>query len=335
MHKSKLFIGLFAGLGVAFGALSASAKPLEIRISWSVAPAHLTPLLPINTSMYRHYGKSYVIKPMRIRGSGPALQAMAAGEVDIGGLSGQALVLGVTRAKLDITVIAQLMSSGVKGYSASSFWARKGEFKSAKDLKGKRLAVNARGGTVDAALRAMLGRFGYRDGPDYQLVEVRFPAMLPALESKRVDLGYLVLPFNFIAMKKGGYEPIFSMLDALGPVQTLNWIARESWIKKNRAAVIDFLEDHLRFRAWMVDPKNRDEVLKVVSKATKRPAKNYASWVFTKKGYYHAPDAVSDTAMLQKNIDDLVELKILPNSVDVAKHTDQSLVEEAKRRLKR
>ena len=84
MHRSKLFIGLIAGLGVGLGALTASAKPLEIRISWAVAPAHLTALLPINTSMYRHYGKSYVIKPMRMRGSGPALQAIAAGEVDIG-----------------------------------------------------------------------------------------------------------------------------------------------------------------------------------------------------------------------------------------------------------
>ncbi len=335
MNKSRFLIGLIAGLGFGLGAVTASAKPLEIRISWAVAPAHLTALLNINTSMYRHYGKSYVIKPLRMRGSGPALQALAAGESDIGGLSGQALVLGIKRAKLDLKVIAQLMSAGFKGYPSSSFWARKGEFKSPKDLKGKRLAVNARGGTIDAALRAMLGRYNYRDGPDFQLVEVRFPAMLPALESKRVDLAYLVLPFNFIAKKKGGFEPIFAMSDALGPTQTLNWIARAGWIKKNRAAVVDFLEDHMRFRAWAQDPKNRQEMLKVVSKATKRPAKNYAGWVFTKKGYYHAPDAKSNTAMLQKNIDDLVKLKILPFGVNVAKNTDQTLTTEAYGRLKR
>lgn len=335
MQKRNLLMGLAAGIGIGLCTAIAYAKPLEIRISWSVAPAHLTPLLPIDTSMYRHYGKSYVIKPMRIRGSGPALQAIAAGEVDIGGLSGQALVLGVKRAKLDLKVIAQLMSSGVKGYSSSAFWARKGEFKSPRDLKGKRLAVNARGGTVDAALRAMLGRYGYRDGPDYQLVEVRFPAMLPALESKRVDLGLLVLPFNFIAMKKGGYEKVFTMMEALGPTQTLSWIARTDWVAKNRKALVDFLEDNIRFRAWANDPKNRDEMIKVVSKATKRPAKNYAKWVFTKKGYYHALDAASDTAILQKNLDDLVKLKILEDKIDVAKHTDQSLVKEAYSRVKK
>ena len=112
-------------------------------------------------------------------------------------------------------------------------------------------------------------------------------------------------------------------------------IARAGWIKKNRAAVVDFLEDHMRFRAWAQDPKNRQEMLKVVSKATKRPAKNYAGWVFTKKGYYHAPDAKSNTAMLQKNIDDLVKLKILPFGVNVAKNTDQTLTTEAYGRLKR
>ena len=157
--------------------------------------------------------------------------------------------------------------------------------------------------------------------------------MLPALESKRVDLTVLVLPFNFIAEKKGGMKPLFTMGDALGPTQTLQYVTRASWVAKNRAALVDFFEDHLRFRRWLYDPKNREAALGIVSKVTKRPAKNYASWVFTKKDNYRNLDAVSDTKLLQKNIEDLNKLGVLDQTIEVEKYTDSSLVQEAKRRL--
>jgi NitT/TauT family transport system substrate-binding protein len=332
----RTFVVLAAALAMSVSAVAgASAEPLKLRIHWAVAPAHLTPLLPLNTSMYKHYGKTYVIEPLNMEGSGPALQALAAGEVDITGLSAQALVLGVTRANLDLRVIAQLMSQGVHGYGDNSFWVRKGEVKSVKDLKGKIAAINARGSTIDVAVRAMLGRHGLQDGKDYQIVEVRFPAMLPALESKRVDLAVLVQPFDQIAEKKGGFEPLFSFGEALGPTQTLQYVARGEWVAKNRAVLVDFLEDHLRFRRWAEDPKNHKEVVAIVSKVTRQPTENLESWVFTKKGYYHDPEGRSDDKVLQKNIDDLKEFGIVPATIEVAKYTDMSLVDEAARRLEK
>jgi sulfonate transport system substrate-binding protein len=317
------------------GSLPVAAEPLKIRISWAVAPAHLTPLIPhAPKDVYRHYGKSYVVEPIHITGSGPALQALAAGELQMGGLSAQALVLGATRAKLDLRVVAQLMSQGVKGYPSSEYYARKGDIKSPADLKGKTFAVNARGSTIDAAVRRYMAKHNFEDGRDYRIVEVRFGAMLAALESKRVDVAPLLQPFNLMAERKGTMEPVFSTIDALGGAQTLQYIARASWIEKNRAALIDFFEDHLRFRRWLEDSANRDQALKILSDLTKRPVKAYEEWAFTKKAYYYDPDGISDTQLLKKNIDDLKEMDILPTSLDVAKYTDMSLVQEAKKRLK-
>lgn len=333
----KKVVGLLTAATLAAAALGiapAAAEPLKIRISWAVAPAHLTPMIPhVPKDVYRHYGKSYVVEPIHIAGSGPALQALAAGELQMGGLSAQALVLGATRAKLDLRVVAQLMSQGVSGYPSSEYYARKGEIKSPADLKGKVFAVNARGSTIDAAVRRYMSKHGFDDGRDYQIVEVRFPAMLAALESKRVDVAPLLQPFNLIAERKGNMEPVFSTIDALGPTQTLQYIARASWIEKNRAAVIDFFEDHLRFRRWLMDPANREEAVKIVADLTKRPVTSYQDWAFTKKAYYYDPDGLSDSKLLQKNIDDLKEMDILPASVDVEKYTDLSLVQEAKKRL--
>jgi NitT/TauT family transport system substrate-binding protein len=231
-------------------------------------------------------------------------------------------------------VVAQLMSQGVAGYPSSDYYARKGEIKSPADLKGKVFAVNARGSTIDAAVRRYMGKHGFKDGQDYRIVEVRCPAMLAALESKRVDVAPLLQPFNLMAEKKGHMEPVFSTIDALGGTQTLQYIARASWVAANRAAVIDFFEDHLRFRRWLMDPANRDAALKILADLTKRPVASYQDWAFTKKAYYYDPDGHSDSKLLQKNIEDLKEMDILPASVDVEKYTDMSLVQEAKKRLK-
>lgn len=335
MRFGKTLTGLAAGVAAVVIAQNASADPVKIRIQWSVAPAHMTPLIPeAPKGIYKNYGKTYVVEPVRMRGSGPALQALAAGEIDLGGMSVQALVYGVKRARLDLRVIAQVMSSGVKGYGATGYYVREGDIKKLEDLKGKIIAVNALGGTIDAAVQAQLGKLGWKPGRDYQEVEIRFPAMLSALRSKRVDMTALVTPFDLIAEKQGGVKRLFDMRDALGPTETLQWIGKADWIKKNRAALVDFLADNIRFRKWLYDSKSREQVLETVAKVTKRPAKNYASWVFTRKDNYRDPHAMPNTGRIQKNIDDLVRLGILDGGIDAKKYVDTSMAQEAAARVK-
>ena len=335
MLKNTLLIGASFATALALGSGLAAAEPVEIRIQWSVTPAHMTPLIPhAPKGVYRHWGKSYVVKPIRMRGSGPALQAVAAGEIEFGGISAQALTLGIKRARLDLRVIAQVMSGGVEGYATSEYHVRKGEITSLKGLKGKIIAVNALGGTVDAGVRAHLGRAGMKSGRDFQIVEVRFPAMLPALVSKKVDLAILVTPFNLIAQRKGKTAKLFTMRDALGPTETLQWIGKADWIKKNRAVLVDFLEDNIRFRRWLYNPKNRQAAADIISKVTKRPAKNYVGWAFTNKDNYRDPNAMTNVARLQKNIEDLNKLGVLPMTIDAKKYVDMSIAKEAAKRLK-
>ncbi len=334
MKRIATISSFAAALAVMTG--SAQAAPLEIKIQWSVAPAHITPLLPhAPKGIYKHYGKSYVIKPQRMRGSGPALQAVAAGEISFGGMSAQALVRGVKKAKLDLVGIANVMSSNVKGYGSTGFFSLAGKFKSLKELKGKVVAVNAIGSSIDAAVIAQFGKVGMKAGRDFQVVEVRFPAMLGALQKGRVQLTPLLTGFELRAKSKGvKIDKLFDMRDALGPTETLVWIGRRDFVKKNRAALVDFLEDNIRFRKWAFDPKNREAVLNLLAKVTKRPAKGYAPWAFTKKDSYRHPLALVDVKRYQKNVDDLIKLGVLKTKLDVSKHVDNSLAEEAAKRIK-
>jgi NitT/TauT family transport system substrate-binding protein len=319
---------------VAALAPPAIAEPLKLRISWSTTPSHITPLLPeIPKEVYRHWGQSYVIEPVFIAGSGPMLTALAADETEIAGFGYQSFGLSVTNAKLETRGFVGMFGSKEPN-SDSAFWVKAdGPIKKIEDLKGKRAAVNARGSGVDASLRKMLKDHGLEDGRDYQIVEVRFAAMLPNLEQDKIDMAFLVLPFDLQAEKNPKFRRLFTMRDALGPNETVVWGAKADFIAKNRAALVDMIEDNILARRWLYDPKNHEAVLKILTKVTKIPEAEYRGWVFTQRDTYRSMDGTFDPALLQKNLDDLYKLGVTPGTIDVAKYTDLSLVAEAKKRL--
>ena len=84
---------------------------------------------------------------------------------------------------------------------------------------------------------------------------------------------------------------------------------------------------------WYLDPKNHDEAAKIASSLLKIPPDRFG-WLFTKKDYYRDPDMKPDLIALQRNVDIALELGIIKERVDVKKHSDLSIVEEAAKRLK-
>lgn len=311
----------------------AAAEPLNLRISWATAPSQITPLLPeVPPEVYRHWGKSYIVEPKFMQGNGVILPALQTGELEIAGYSYQSFAISVFGANLDIKAFASVFASK-PGYADSGYWVKKGVIQKYEDLRGKTIAVNSRGSSADASLHKMLNDYGLKDGTDYQLVEVRFPAMLPTLESGKVAMAFLTLPFSLAAEKNPEYKQMFSMMDALGPNETVIYAAKTDFIAQHRAALIDFLEDNIRARAWMNDPKNHKAAVKMVARVLKQPEENFSEWVFTTKDSYRAPDASFDPKLLQKNIDDLKTLGVTDKTFDVSQKVDLSLIAEAKKRM--
>jgi NitT/TauT family transport system substrate-binding protein len=326
MRKFVLIVAALLAAGAA------QAEPLKLRIHWATIPGHWAPLnAKIGDKVQPHYGKSYVVEPIFIAGSGPALQALAAGELELAGLSPQAISAGINEAKLDLRVIGQQLSTDVPGFAGSGFWVRKDEITKVEDLKGKTIGVNARGSTIDAAARTMLSRHGMEDGKDYQIVELRFPAQLPALQSKRVDLAILLRPFDDMAAKDPNLKELFSMGDAIGPTETVTWVGKADFIAKNRAVLIDFLEDNIRLRRWATGA-GHDEAVKALAELTKKPVPDMM-YAYTKGDNYYDPDAKANSARMQKNIDDLVKIKLVNATIDTKKVVDNSLAEEAAKRV--
>jgi NitT/TauT family transport system substrate-binding protein len=310
------------------------AEPVKIRLGYFVIPGIISPLLFKKTDIMKHYGKSYTVENVFIRGSSLALQALAAKEVDISFTSFSAFTNAIINGGLDIKIISDLAAWSSKGHQGPVYVVRgDSDIKTIKDLKGKVLAVPARGTGFHFALLANLKKIGYVENKDFNVVEVRVPGMGPALKAKKVDLATAVPPFLYLMEKKDKVRRLFRPEDGMGDVQSLLNIGRTEFLNANKAAVADFMEDYIIALKWFLDPKNHDEASEITAKFTKRPVRIYKSFAFTKKDFYRDPSATPNMAALQRNIDTLLDLGVIKKRVVAAKHTDFSYLNEAKKRL--
>ena len=318
---------------VALG--TAQAEPVKIRAAW-VAPVSNWPSIVLEKKdLTKHLGKSYTLEAVRFAGTPPMITALANGELEIANLAYSTFPLAVQNANLDdLRVIADEFQDGVTGFHSNEFSVlADSPIKKVEDLKGKVIATNALGSAVDIVSRAMLRKHGLEDKRDYTTVEAPFPTMKAMLKEKKADLIPSVPPFNFDPELKQISRALFTSKDAIGVSQFIIWAARKSFIDKNRAAMVDFLEDMLIIERWFMDPKNHDEVAQIASKVTKAPPERFG-WLFTKQDYYRNPDMLPDINALQSNIKTTHDLGFIKAPLDVTKYTDLSLVQEAAKRLK-
>jgi NitT/TauT family transport system substrate-binding protein len=335
-----------AGLAAAFalvllsaaltGAGSATAaEVLKIRLSYVVPVANWATLLVEKKDLATHLGKSYELEITRFAGTPPMITALAAGELDIADLTYPTLPIAIQNAGMDdLRVIADEFQDGNPGYYSNEYFVlADGPIKKVEDLKGKAVAVNASGAAVDVAMRAMLRRHGLENKRDYTIVEAPFPTMRAMLAEKKVDLVPAVLPFSLDPELHRIGRPLFDTKDAVGVSQFSIWVARKSFIEKNRAVLTDMMEDSLRIVRWYLDPANHKEAMEISARITKQPAERF-TWVFTKQDNYRDPDMMPDLVALQRNVDLTRDLGFIGKSFDVTKFADLSVVKEAAARLK-
>jgi NitT/TauT family transport system substrate-binding protein len=283
----------------------------------------------------RHLGKSYVFEPVRYQGTPPMITAMANGELEVANLAYSTLGIAIQNAGLDdVRVIADEFRDGMPGrYTQEYLVLADGPVKKPQDLKGKVIGTNAAGSAVDVATRAMLRKFGLEDKRDYTVVEAPFPTMRAMLAEKKVDLIPGVLPFSLDPELRKISRVLYTQREAIGVTEMIVWTARKPFLDKNRAAMVDFMEDTLRIVQWYLDPKNQKAAAEIASRVTKQPAERFG-WLFTEKDYFRDPNMMPDLAALQKNLDMTKDLGFMRAGLDVRKYTDTSITEEAAKRLK-
>jgi sulfonate transport system substrate-binding protein len=334
MMRMIRFIALGALAVALAGVGAAQADPLKIRVAYVVPVANWASLLAEKKDLAKHWGTSYDFEAVRYQGTPPMITALATGELEIADLAYSTLGLAIQNAGIDdLQVIADEFQDGVPGYYSDEFFVRKdAAINKIEDLKGKVIATNAAGSGIDIAMKAMLHKHGLDDKRDYTTIEAPFPAMASMLAEKKVDMVPGVLPFSLNPALRDPSNVLFTQEQGVGRTQMIIWSARKSFIDKNRAALVDFMEDALRIERWYLDPKNHAEVVAIGARLLKVPPERLA-WLFTKQDYYRDADGKPDLVALKKNVDMTKELGFFSGAVDIGQHTDLSIVTEAAKRL--
>jgi NitT/TauT family transport system substrate-binding protein len=314
-------VALLAGLG------GVRADPLKIRVAWIVPASNIASILFAKPGIAQHLGTSYVMEPVHFQGTPPMVTALAVDDLDVAVLGYSSLDLAVQNAGMDdLRIVADEFQDGVDDYFTNLFMVRADSpIHKVEDLKGKVLATNAGGSAVDVAMRAVLHKAGLVENRDYTVVEAGFGAMKAMLGDRKVDLVPAVVPFSQDAELRK---------NAMGPSELGFWVARQGFLEKHRAAMLDFLEDTLRATRWYLDPANHDEAVKIAADFSKAPPALFSDWLFTKKDYYRDANLIPNLDALQANVDLQRDLGFFTGQIDVRKYTDLSLVEEAAKRLK-
>jgi sulfonate transport system substrate-binding protein len=335
LAKLALTMALAALAGAAAPGAARAADLVTIRLSYVVPISDLPSLLLEKKDLAQHLNKTYRLEVTRFAGTPPMVTALASGAVDVADLAFTTLPIAIQNAGIDdLRVIADGFQDGVAGHYSNEYMVLKdGPIKKIADLKGRVVATNAAGSGVDIAMRAMLHKAGLENRRDYTVIEAPFPTMRAMLSEKKVDLVPAVLPFSLDPAMLKIAHPLFNAKDAVGISQFTMWTARAGFIAKNRAAMVDFMEDTLRILRWYLDPANQKEVMAICARLTKQPAERF-TWAYTAKDYFRDPDLMPNLEALQHNVDLTRDLGFIKASFEVSRFSDLSLVQEAAKRLK-
>jgi sulfonate transport system substrate-binding protein len=323
-------------LMLAGGHASAADQPVKIRIAWVVPIGNWASIIYEKKDLMPHYGKSYVVEPVHFQGTPPMIAALAAGELEIADLAFSSFALAVVNAEMgDLRVIGDESQDGVDGHRSGTYYVLKdGPVKTIDDLKGKMLATVGAGAALDIPVRAMLRKHGLEDRRDYAMVEAAFPNMLPMLLDRKIDFMPAVNPFVHDPRFKDGTRPLFTVAEAMGgPTDFIIWTAHESFIKANRAVMVDLLEDTVRVARFLTDPANHAEVVQIAAKVSKQPAASL-DYVYGKDDPYRDPNLRPNLVNLQRAIDVQQETGFLKDKLDIKAYADLAPLEEAIARIK-
>jgi sulfonate transport system substrate-binding protein len=256
MHFPKLVSAVSV---VAVMLSTAHAEPVTIRVGWVAVISNLPSILFLKEGLAHHQGVSYVMEAPHFANTPTMVPALAADAVDVAAISYSAFALAIENAKMDdLRVIADEFQDGVPGHYSDEFMVLKDSpIRTIDDLKGKVLASNGAGGAVDMALRVMLRKHGLEDKRDLSIIEVSSPNQKAMLEQRKVDLITTATPFSQDPALRQMARTLFTQHEAMGTTQMIVWAARAGFLAKNRAAMVDFLEDTIHRGARLLPRPRR------------------------------------------------------------------------------
>jgi ABC-type nitrate/sulfonate/bicarbonate transport system substrate-binding protein len=210
-----------------------------------------------------------------------------------------------------------------------SLIARK-DIRSPQELKGKKIGGSTPGGTATLMADTALKHFGFQAGRDVTIVPLR-ENRLTALDSGSVDAALLGVPENILAVDRGYNELLF-----VGDIVNFPQNAIGASVKKIQESpeeVYAMVRGALRALYFVLEPRNREEVVNVIVKQWKLTDRRIATEMLRQFHRGVARDLMAKPEGMQLMIDLVREDSKVTQPFTIAQVVDYSFLEKARRDL--
>ncbi|WP_354111762.1 HipA domain-containing protein [Bradyrhizobium sp. S3.12.5] len=183
--------------------------------------------------------------------SGPQdIQTVVTGDIDIGGAFYGA-ILKLIAAKAPIKAVVGYYGSDANTYYGY-FVKDDSPIKTARDLIGKKVAVNTLGAHLEFVLREYLARSGLSAGEARQVTLVAIPPVSgeQALRQGQVEVSALSGVLRDKALERGGIRSLFNDTDLFGQFTGGAYVLREKFINDNSNASRKLVDGLSRAIEW-------------------------------------------------------------------------------------
>jgi NitT/TauT family transport system substrate-binding protein len=315
MRRAFVLFGLLMMGLVALPVSRAPAADLE-KLRVSIIPiGDVAPLFAaVQNGYFRELGLEIDTTPSA--GGAAGIPGLIGGSFDIAYGNVVSALLAVQQG-LDVKVIAPGTNLADPALDASPILVKSDSgIKTGKDLEGKSIAVNTRNNVIWLYARAWVKATG-GDPERVTFKEVPFPQMEDALRQQRVDAAFMVAPFSIVASQKGGLTKVGNPYSQVQPgVDVGQYIATGKLVAAKPETIRKFVTGLRRGIEWYNANLTNPVLLTLISGYTR------ADVSLLKMAPLPTAPLRSDLAQVRKTMDLMIENKLLPAPLDLAKIID-------------
>jgi len=249
------------------------AGGVQVRIGQIPSTAAAPFLVPVDEGAFAARGINASIVP--VTDTAQTMISIASGQLEMGTVTMGAAALNALSRGTDLTIIA---SGGIDGPGHDAFapvvvrsdLMDSGKVKTLSDLKGLKVALNARGVILEYSLYKAL-TLGNLTMNDVDIVTMPWPDMIVALSNKNLDAGLIGEPLAAQAVSKGAGKILSD--DYAPNNQNATLMVNSNWYKSHKDAATTFLEVYVQAIRRLADGKIKqdDKALASIEKWTKVP----------------------------------------------------------------
>jgi ABC-type nitrate/sulfonate/bicarbonate transport system substrate-binding protein len=182
-----------------------------------------------------------------------------------------------------------------------------------KELRGKTVSLGGAKDITRIFVERMLAADGVKPGEFDMVFAGATSARFAALQSGAVDAAILAPPFSFRA-EAAGYSNLGLTIDYVKDLPFAGTVVNRNWAGTNRAMIEKVLAVYNKSIAWLYDPQNRTEAVRMMVEVSKMQAADVErSYDFLLGGKLLEPTGKVSRAKLSALVGALQELGDLPS----------------------